>query len=386
MLRNLTNYLKANKQFLHSTAALVGTMVGVGIFGIPFVFAKAGFWVGFGYLVFTAIITTVGYLTFAEMVLRTDGRHELSGYAEVYLGAWAKKVILVSLTLGVYGALLAYIIVAGDFLHNIFSHLVFWPTQAYSILFFIAGSLLVLVGLRAIAWVEFGLMLLYIGVILIVFGFGVPKIEIANFSGVNPAFWFLPYGVLLFAFGGLTAVPIQRDILRGKEKLLKKSILTAIILVASLYLLFAVTVVGVSGDVTSPDAVSGLFDFLGPRIIFLGSVFGILAVTTSFLLLGTALLDVFTWDYKVRRIWAWLLVVVPPLALYLSGLRNFIDIISLVGAVALGVEPIILMIAYRKAKKHGSRRPEFTIDVPVPVLALIGALFAAGTAYALIIR
>ena len=44
-----------NREFLHATSILIGTMVGVGIFGIPFAFAKAGFWVGLSFLVLSVL-------------------------------------------------------------------------------------------------------------------------------------------------------------------------------------------------------------------------------------------------------------------------------------------------------------------------------------------
>lgn len=378
--------LLKNKAFIHSTAVLIGTMVGVGVFGIPFAFAKAGFWVGTAYLVLTGGITALMMLIYAELVLRTQEKHQLVGYVGIYAGQNARRIIFFTAALGFYGALLAYVIVSGSFLNNIFSHFFFWPQNNYSILFWGLSAVLVLIGLRTVANVELGLVVLYSAVILAIAALGAGKIDTVNYSGYNPAFWFLPYGVLLFAFGGLSSVPIQREILRGQEHLLKKSILTAIAVVAFLYLLFAFIVVGISGDVTSPESLEGLFDFLGPGIIVLGSVFGILAITTTFLTLGTALLDIFRLDFGIPRFYAWLLVILPPLVLFLAGQRNFIDVISLVGAVAVGLEPLVLLFAYRKARTAGTRTPEFALTVPKPVMILVGLVFATGAAYALFLR
>jgi len=373
-----------NKAFLHSTAVLIGTMVGVGIFGIPLAFAKAGFLVGLGFMVFAAMVTGLFTLLFAEVVLRTEGRHQLVGYTGIYLGPFYKKIIFLANTIGIYGALLAYIIVTGNFLNNILSHYIAATPETYSIVFAVLASLVVYTGLRTGVVVEFGLTLLFMTVMAMIFGVGIGKIDMANFSGFNAMYWFLPYGVLLFAFGGLSSVPLQREILRGQEKLLKPSILTAVVVVSIMYLLFAVTVVGISGAGTTDDAISGLLGVLGPQIIFLGSLFGVLAISTSFLMGGLALQDIFLLDYKLPRVSAWLLTVVPPLVMFWGGMRNFVDIIGLVGSVAIGIESIIFVFLLRKSRHHGQREPEFHLKVPQWILYLFIPIFLAGVIYDLI--
>jgi tyrosine-specific transport protein len=380
-----TKTIWTNKQFLSATAVLVGTIVGVGIFGIPFAFAKAGFWVGSAFLVFACVATAVFTLLFGEVVLRTKEKHQLVGYTNLYLGKTYKRIVFFAAAVGLYGSLLAYIILAGEFLNNILSY-VFYSTQFnYSIIFAIVVSIGVLLGLRTGAFVELILTLFFIGVMLTIFGFGVGHIEINNLRGANPAFWFLPYGVLLFALSGMVSVPIQRDVLAGKERLLKKSILVAVSAVTFLYFLFALTVVGVSGDVTSPDAFSGLFDVLGAKMVFLGSLFGILAITTSFLMVGIALRRIFHLDYKIKKTMAWLLVVIPPVILFLGGLRNFIDVIGIAGSVAGGIEAIIIVFVVKSARIHGDRAPEYTVNIPNWILYTFIPIFTAGIIYALFV-
>lgn len=379
------NILKS-KNFLYATAVLIGTMVGVGVFGIPFAFAKAGFWVGFPILIFVGLITIILNLMYGEIVLRTQEQHQITGYTEKYLGPWFKRAIFFSVALALYSALLAYIVIAGDFLSNIFSSVFYTSPTSYSLVFFFALSFLVLIGIRRISWFELLLVALYTAVILLISGIGFDKVDPLNFSGVQREFWFLPYGVLLFAFAGFSAIPIQRDILKNQENYLRKSILSAVILTGALYLIFAFTVVGISGSVTTPDAVSGLYEFLGSKIILLGSVFGILAVSTSFLMLGSAFLDMFHLDYSVPRKGAWLLVVAPPLVLFLGGLRTFIDIISLAGSVAIGLEGIVLTFVYIKSKSKGDRVPEYSLELPKFFYYLLIFMFGAGIVYALFIK
>lgn len=375
---------KWDKDYLYATAALVSTVVGVGVFGIPFAFAKAGFFVGLLFLFVVGGLTLLANLMLGEVVLRSGHRHQVVGYTGDYLGEGWKTVMFFSFVLATYGALLAYVIIAGEFLNNIFSGWFYISSSAYSYGFFIVCAILVMMGLKAVASVEFVLSIAFIAIIFIIFGFGVPQINLDNYKTFMADFWFLPYGVLIFAFSGMPAIPIQRVLLKGKEHKLKSSIGLAMAIVTVLYLVFAATVVGVSGDLTSPDALSGLFDFLGPKIVILSSVLGLLCVGTSFLILGLALRDVFQFDYHVRRALAWLLVVAPPFFLFYFGLRAFIDTISLVGSLAIGLELVLVVMMYAKAKSRGSRIPEFSMDIPRVVLYFIMLFFGAGIVYALI--
>ncbi len=372
-----------NREFIYATAALVGTMVGIGIFGLPFAFAKAGFWVGFGFLIAVTLVTLLIDLLYGEIILRTNSRHQLVGYTQLYLGPIFKKIVFFSIAFTSYAALLAYIIISGEFLSNIF---VFWLVTPvnFSYWFYAFFSALVLLGLKRVSWLELLLTALFIFVIIIVFFTGYSQINFENYKTVSVFYWFLPYGITLFAFAGLSGIPIQRELLKGRENLLKKSILSAVIIVGFLYLLFALTVVGISGEITTPDAIKGLYEFLGDRIVFLGSLFGALAIGTSYLMLGTAMKEIFEYDYKLNKFLAWLLVVVPPIVLFIGGIRTFIDIIGLAGAVALALEMAVLVLIYIKAKKHGNRTPEYSLNIPKFLLYFLILVFIAGIAYALV--
>ncbi|MBX4190109.1 hypothetical protein KW791_02340, partial [Candidatus Parcubacteria bacterium] len=306
-------FLRANKKFIYAVAVLVGSIIGVGIFGMPFAFAKAGFGIGFAFLVPITLIVLLVYTMYGEVVLRTEAKHQLTGYTKKYLGVSFQRIIFFSSLLTAYAGLLAYIIIAGDFLNTIFSPVLFAASSTYSIVFFVLVSLLVLRGLKTVSWVDLVFTSLYVVVIVLIFIFGFDKIHLINLKTYTPEYAFLPYGVLLFAFGGLLGVPIQREMLIGKEHLMRKAITTSILAVAGLYFLFTFTVVGISGDVTSPDAISGLFEFLGSNVTYLGAIFGILAITTAFLMLASGLIEMFNFDFKVPRSRAWLFAIVPPL-------------------------------------------------------------------------
>lgn len=374
-----------NKSLIYSTSVLIGTIVGVGVFGIPFSFAKAGFLTGILFLVFIAALNVLINLIYGEIVSRTGKIHQFTGYVRAYLGTTPRIFSIFSWFLSIYGALLAYIIISGNFLFNIFISKFYFDPFYYSIIFFIFVALASLGGLRTVAWFELFMVIFFTATVLIIFIFGIPHINISNLTTIfNKEFWFLPYGVLLFAFSGFSAIPIQRELLGEKAKFLKKAIILGTLIPAVLYLIFAVSVVGISGDATSPDAISGLMDFLNYRILFFVSLFGFLAITTSFLMLSLALIETFTHDYNLNRFFSWILTLFVPFGLFFSGLRNFINIISVTGAISIGIFGIISIILYLKIKRMGDREPEYYINAPKWLLYLVMFLFIIGVGYVLV--
>ena len=105
-----------NYQFFCAIAVLIGTIVGAGTFGLPYVFARAGFSAGIFYLLVLTFAVLAVHLIYGEIILRTSGSHRLVGYTDKYLGKRAKILATVVALVEYYGALLAYTILGGEFL------------------------------------------------------------------------------------------------------------------------------------------------------------------------------------------------------------------------------------------------------------------------------
>ncbi|MDP3954573.1 MAG: aromatic amino acid transport family protein [bacterium] len=371
-------------KFVYSVATLTTTVVGIGIFGIPFSFVKAGFLTGFLFLVGVFIVTLLSNLMYGEIVLRTKRRYQIVGYVGKYLGRNSRKLVLFSFMLVIYGALLAITVVSGTFWSHVFFFVNISPT-AFSFIFFGLASAVVLKGLRTASKVDFVLLSFFIAVIILMALFSFSRIEVANYLTLfQKEFWFLPFGVIMFSFAGVSSVVLVREILNNDEKRFKKAIIAGTVIPGVIYVVLTLVVVGVSGELTSPDAISGLGIFLNPRILFLGSLLGFLSTFTVFINYATALRESFQYDFGIRKFHAQLLVLVPPILLFISGLRNFIEIIGLVGAIGISIDIIIIVFAFMAARKKGDREPEYSLKIPHWLLYLLVAIFAVGAVYALI--
>lgn len=370
-------------KFLLAVSVLSGSIIGVGIFGLPFAFAKAGFLTGFLFLAVITVVMVVLNLAFGEIILRTNQPHQLVGYADIYLGKIWRNVTLFACLIGMYSAILAYIIVGGEFLSNILSWKFSFSPSSLGFVFFAAAALMVISRLKTVAKMDFLMAAFYLTATVIIFIWSADKINLGNFAVFNKDFWFLPYGVILFAMAG-SSIALQREVLDGREHQFKKAIIWGTLFPAVIYLLFSLSVVGVAGEDTSPEALSGLLAFLRPKIVILGSVFGVLAIFTSFVNVGKVLQEIFWYDFKLKKTLAWFLTLFPPLALFFLGVRNFINVIFLAGAVAIGLSYISLILIYGKVKTAGHRIPEFSLNFSRFFWYLMMALMAVGVVYALI--
>ena len=102
---------------------------------------------------------------------------------------------------------------------------------------------------------------------------------------------------------------------------------------------------------------------------------------TSFLTLGIALTELYQYDFKLTRKKSLLLTFALPLLLVIFGLKSFISIILISGAVAGGLEGILIVLMYWKAKKLWNRKPEYSMQAPKAVGYIIIAVFALGIIY-----
>jgi len=364
-----------NSKTFRAIAVLIGTVIGAGIFGIPYVVAQIGFFPGLIYLFFLALVVLFLNLLYGEVILRTPGDRQLSGYAEIYLGKTGKFLASLAVFISVYGALLAYLIKTGEFLNLIFNG---YNPIFFSLLFFIFTSLALFFGLKSISFLE-GLLVSFLLILIVLISFlGATEINLTNFTSLNLNFLFLPYGVILFAFFGASVIPEMEEILREQTKQLKKAIIIGSLIPLLVYLLFTSLVVGICGPLTSDDAVFGLVGFLPDWIIRLGALLGVLAMSTSYLTLGYVLREVWRRDFKKPKMVSFFLAILPSLILFLLGAKNFIQVLGLTGALMGGLEGILIIFIFLRAKKIGQRQPAYSLRPPVFLLIILIFIFLIG--------
>lgn len=362
-----------------ATATLTGTIIGVGLFSLPYITAKVGILVMLGYFALLGVLAIVIHLIYGELSLQTPDFKRLPGFAKLYLGGVGEKIALFSVIISLLGALLAYLIVGSEFLEGLLSPLFGGGNAAYALLYFAIGAVLIFFGMKIIAHVEFWGLALFFLILFIIFFQGKDFININNLishftvQGSGLKMLFLPYGPVLFSLWGLPLIPDIEEMVRGKKHLFKRIILVSVVISIVVYLFFVFMVLGITGSNTTDSALSGLGG-LGNNIALFGFIFGLLTTFTSFITVGLTLKKVLHYDLKIAEKLSWAVVCFVPLILFFLGINKFISVISFIGGVMLGIDGILILLMYNKVKGKKFRM----------LIYPLGLIFVLGIAYEII--
>jgi len=362
---------------VYAITTLAGTIIGVGLFSLPYITLKVGFEVILIYFIVLGCAVTLVHLFLGELALKTADFKRLPSFSKIYLGKWGERISYVSNIFGSFGALLAYLIVGGEFLTELFSPYFGGNTFFYTIVYFIAGAILIFLGTKFIAKIEFWGLIFFLVILTVLFFISKDIININNLflgsfsSKKNFSDLFLPYGVILFSLWGAALIPEIEEMLFPRKRFLKWVIPISIIIPAIVYLFFIYVVLGVSGEKTTESALGGLKNILGNGIVNLALFFGILTTFTSFIAIGLTLKKIFWYDLNIKKFFSWTITCFIPLFLYIIGFKNFINVISAVGGIMLSVDGILILLMYNKI------RPDRKFIVyPLILLFLLGIIYS----------
>lgn len=328
---------------------ITGMTIGAGILGIPYVVAQVGIWIGLVYILFLGIVMLFLNLMIGEIAVRTKENFQLPGLVGKYLGSYAKILMSVIVVFSGLGTLLAYLVGEGESIANILGGDPAW----WTIVFWTFGSVMVWRGLQTVKVVEKILSILVISIILGLSMAFLPHVKIVNFAYFDWTKIFLPYGVILFALHASPSIAEAHALLPNSQKHFKKALIIGTLIPVFVYIVFALAVVGVMGKETSEIATIGLGNKFGSWVRVFANIFAIFSMGTGFMGLGIALKQSLVWDWKVSTFSATLFVILAPLTLFMAGLRSFVNILGIVGGLFLGIEAILMILVYWKAKKSG---------------------------------
>jgi amino acid permease len=364
-----------SRAFIKSIQILIGSIIGVGIFGLPFVFAQSGFGIGFIHLVLIGFSSFILVLAYGQIVSHNKDHHRLSGCVKEYLGdGWGRVAGFIHF-IGNWGAMLAYIIIGGEFLHAIASPFLNFGVLFYQLLFIVLSAFILIGGLGLVSRIEvFTVFILLVLFAALIIGSST-HIDLDNLLSYDISMSFLPFGVVLFSFGGLGSIPEMKDILGRAKHKMSNVIAIGFCIILIVYLLFSATVVGVTGSSTTEEAILGLGDVVGNWALIIGSVIGLFAVFTCFINLGVQIMDTAIYDYKARYLSAWAIAVLVPFLLFIFGARDFISVIGFTGGVFGVIIGLLVIAMYKKAKRT---LPKRTLGIPNLLLNFIVLILVIG--------
>lgn len=363
-------------------AVMIGYIIGVGMFGLPYLVAQSGLLAFFIFIVGLGFVQHLLHLIYANLIVVTRGYHRMPGYVGMYLGRDGKRLVFLAKIIGNYGALLAYIIITGVFLHQLLSPYFGGSEFIYATILFIFEAAVIYFGIGMIARIELFMTGLLLLIIILIAWQGWEMISINNYHIVNWKYLILPYGAVLFALDGNGSLPIVVKLLKRNKKAVKEVVRTGTFLSIIVIIVFTLVIVGISGSSTSQDALTGVRQIFNDGVILFALIFGILTMVTSFFGVAESIRETLWWDYKFNKKLAWAAAVFVPYILYVLGLKSLIDVISFAGAIAGGMSAIMLILVFRKLEKMKNKlvlfkyKPGFVLNYFLITLFICGIIYA----------
>ena len=368
------------KHLVYAVATLVGYVVGAGIFGLPFVMQRMGFLPALALMFVLTVSTGLNCLALAEILLRTKKFHCLSGLAKTYFTTWGRYIIF-PILIGDFGSILAFGILGGAFLEDALGKYLALSGSLFFILFLLAGAFFIWRGYNHLGFSEIVMAAVLVAVIFLIGGASIDQVKLNNYAGMDLAKTLPAFGVLLFALDGTGGMFAIRKILARRERLIRLSVFKSYALVSVLYVIFTASIVGVFGPAVFEEAVVGVGNVLGASIEKAAVLFCVVAVFSTYIVVGSNLRHALYDDLKISKTYAWFFVWLIPLLVYMLGATSFIDIISLIGMFLAGINTAIIVLILRKARKTKSRVPEYRLRVPIVVNYVVAAAYIIAAVY-----
>ena len=367
------------KDIILPVATLTGMIIGVGFFSLPYITLKIGFPLMIVYFLILGTIVTIIHLIFGKLAVKTPDFKRFPGFVKFYLGERLKKVALISSIIGGLGGLLAYLIVGSTFLESLFSRALNIGTNNYILIYFALGSFFVFSGIKSISKLSFWFLSFFFLVLVIMFNRFSSTIQIDNFflgSIHTMKDFFLPYGAILYSVWGVSLIPDIEEMLRGKKRLIGRTLLFATLIPIIIYLCFIYLILGLTGVNTTEMALVGLESHIGAEMVNLLLVLGILTTFTSYVSSGLVLKKVLMYDLRMNKNLAWAVACFIPLISLFAGLNNFIKIIGLLGGVGLSINGVLILLMYKKVinNEKGTKKKYFWFS-PLILIFILGIIY-----------
>lgn len=373
---------EAQKVFWKSLRPLFGQIIGVGLFGLPYVFAQAGFAVGVVALLVSGAVCTLTLLMYADMAIVMNGHGRFVGMIREQTGPIGGFFAAVGLFGGLFGAMTAYLLLGGSFAYQLFSPLLSGTVAMYRVLFFVLAALTVFGGMMTVGRLQKYLIIAYLALIAILVVLAAPHVDVAHFTSIVPEKLFLPFGVTLFALTGFAAVPEMRDVLGRRKHVLHRAVVVGMALIVALYLVFTTVVVGVTGKSTTPETLHGLAEVLGSGFVLLAAAIGLCTVFTAFVTHCLVLTNTLVYDYRLRYLVSWGIAVAVPIVLVLLGADDFIGVVNFTGGVFVGISGLVLIGAYERLRRRAQTSKRM-LAIPQWLVFTAGCIFIVNIGLAL---
>jgi len=352
--------------FLNSVFLITSTIIGLGVFILPYTLAKSGIYYWFWFLIVPVLIFFV-HLVYSEIIFQIEEKHNLPGLSARILGRNWKNFVWFIDFLGNILVFASYYIALYKFTIVIFpfnNPLLIKLFYAFLVILIILPSVNFLSDIEGI--LGFFMILIFLGLSI----YFLPYLNLSNFKieFLNP--W-LSYGVLIFAYTGYSSLQMVYDIIGKNKKTMFWINLISIFLVFCIYFLFTVSIYGAFGKDVSVMVIENIKNLPSKFIVLTVAFLAIFNIFTTFIALAFYLKRGLIFDYKINSILAWFIISSTIIVIPFLKLENIAKLISLTGSIFLGFNLFVLLLCYLNLKNYlYFKIPRFLVIILSLILAL----------------
>lgn len=350
----------SRRLLLSAIGIIAGTTIGAGIFTLPTVFERSGWGTSLYYLLVLSSVMAFAHYGYYRVLSRTGHDTGLLGLVRKHLGSSYAMAGFLAIIFGNILTLAFYLKLGSAFLITLLPNLDPWPA---AIILWFVSALPIFFGIRRFARLEVLATILLVATILLISSLA-PGLDFRGQDLVTSEF-FLPFGALLFALAGWTAVEPVYELRRGlpnsRFSPVWAFVLSALV-IALLYVLFSAAVLSFGPDASSLQIAL--------------AICGLAAIWTSYVPLGREAERSLTAGAGSSEGVAALTVGILPIVLFaLIDNLDILKVVGLIGGIFLAAQYVLLVLVVRAVLKPRSGS--------ALLYDLIAVLFALAAVYEL---
>ena len=119
--------------------------------------------------------------------------------------------------------------------------------------------------------------------------------------------------------------------------------------------------IGVTGKNIDPLAIISLGNVLGEQTLLVISIFALLAIITTFITMGLAMIESYISFTKIKRNTAIILTIFPPISMLILNWAQFNTLIQYAGGIGVSIIAILIVLTFWRSKVVGEVAPAYSL-------------------------
>ena len=370
-----------NSRFIGGILLIIGTSIGGGMLALPVSTAAAGMTNAIFSLFFCWLVMTAGAFLILEVNLRLPAGSNMISMAKSTLGLPGQIIAWITYLFLLYTLLAAYISGGSDVMYGLLSKAhIHFPESLSSFFYTLLFSVVVYSGIKAVDYVNRGLMFGKLGTYLLLVLLITPHVHSMMWSGGSLPAISGSLMILITSFGFASIVPSLREYFDDDIQSLKKVILIGSLIPLFCYILWIAVIMGVvekNGPyglialMSSNHATSGLIEALSSAIdshLITGffSLFSSICMVTAFLGVSLGLFDFLADGLKLKKDGkqgklTLALTFVPPLIIVLINPGIYLKALNFAGIACVMLLLLLPTIMAWKGRSQSDRTDQMAI-------------------------